>query len=231
MTDLQLFTDTLILAPERPKFRYLAALYFLESGDYLFQRQNSSSAGSVSKFLNSVDVAASFSDVWLDTGWMDAGVLRWGRCEAGPWYVYSAPERRKYEVIGSDEKLVIPLPRLVMLAIGKGYHIFTIKAERLTPKTMLFKAPFPNVNNGGNICWGSNSPIEANPARAREMYERFLQTPFNGDLADGKSRKHSTDVRQVLKELSESQVRSYPLDDLVSTEQTIDEIVRMRIGG
>lgn len=230
MTDQQLITDRLILAPERPKFSYLAALYFLESGDYLFQRRQNNGASSVSKFLNSTDVAVAFGDVRLDSDWMDAGVLRWGRSEAGPWYVYSAPERRKFEVIVSDEKLVIPLPRLVMLAIGKSYYIWAVKAERVTPNAGLFRAPFPNVSNGGSICWGSNTPIEANPRRAREMYERFLRTPFNRDWSDGKSKKHPTDVRQALKELSDNQAHSFPLDDLVSAEITLERMVIGKVG-
>lgn len=230
MTDQQLITECLIVAPERPKFFYLAALYFLESGDYLFQRRQNN-GGSVSKFLNSTDVAVAFGDVRLDSDWMDAGVLRWGRSEAGPWYVYSAPERRKFEVIVSDEKLVIPLPRLVMLAIGKSYYIWAVKTEWVTPSSGLFRAPFPNVSNGGAICWGGNTPVEANPGKARKMYERFLQTPFNRDWSDGKSKKHPTDVRQVLKELSDNQAHSFPLDDLVSADITLERVIDAKMRG
>ena len=72
---------------------------------------------------------------------------------------------------------------------------------------MLYHAPLPNVYNDGKLCFGTNTPPDLNRGEEvgkstaqllQEAWEMFIGSPFNGHLAQDKSKTHPTDVREQL---------------------------------
>lgn len=201
-----------------PQFKVLAALYFLSGGHYMF-RQHLPGSGKISKFVTATDVAAAFLHEEIDTGWMPAGVVRYGQDFHGPWFVYSPPAQ-KVEITlmpvadGETERTItVPMPRLVLLGTGSEYYLWAIKTPHFEHKATIYSAPLPNVYPDGKICWGNNTPPEADPKTARKAWELFFKSPFNNHLANGKSETHRNDVRKLL--LSLAGKNKFPADELV----------------
>lgn len=208
----------MIGAIQDPPFEAEAALYFMAGGHYLFRRADNGNYQS--KFVTALDVAAAFSQHEVDSGWMPAGVVRCGHCAKGAWFVYSAPAQRVSVFLQGepyDQQIEIPIPRTVLLGVGESYYLWALKTSHFDPMEEAFRAPFPNIyGNTEKICWGTNRPGEADPGKAREVWDLFFRTPFNGDIADHKSVKASGDVRYMLDALAERKAKKYPADDLVS---------------
>jgi hypothetical protein len=212
-----------VIAPAvDPIIEYQAALYFLE-GQYLFRSRER--AGWSSKFVTSADVAAAFTGREEDTGWIPAGVVRAGRNQKGEWFVYSAPEQR-VQINLEGELLEIPIPRTVLVGVGRSYSIFALKSGHFDPSEPAWQVPFPNVETSeGLICWGGNTPDLASPQRARKVWELFFGTPFNDHHDDGKSQSSPKDIKTVLRQLAQDKAKKYPLKDLVEARQSIGQIV------
>lgn len=230
MTD-QLTTQTplRLSLPPAVKFAYKGALYFLDSGDYLFQELGES--GNLSKFVRAQDVKAAFNQTEQDSGWLPAGVVRCGHNQQGPWYVYSTPPRGKATIQVDDKALTVPLPRLVMLGAGSRYYIWALKGEHFSRDAQAFHAPFPNIGENGSICWGTARHGEAEPTDAKNIFDLFFETVFNADLANGKSVRFPRDVRKQLQALHEQKARRYPLDDLKPVKSTIGQLIEHRLKG
>jgi len=74
-------------------------------------------------------------------------------------YVWHSPQRRKYMYFKNS--LNIPngeysLPGLVWKVSGESLYVYAYKAEKLTPDTQLYSAPFFNVrHDDGGVCLGN----------------------------------------------------------------------------
>lgn len=218
-----------------PQFKSMAALFFLDSGHYLFRRVEDGKE--TSKFVTSVDVAAAFSMKEIDTGWLPAGIVRCGQNANGPWFIYSTPPQKvkiileKAAANGDDISLVVPAPRLVLLGCGNSYWLAAMRERHFDADAEILEAPFPNVYLGGNICWGSSTPPEAQPENARKVWDLFFESHFNGDLKEKKSKKYPKDIRSQLAALDGRQARVYPTLDLCSMDTTAEHWAKQKIGG
>lgn len=212
----------------KPEYKVDAALYFLD-GQYLFK----SFAGKTSaKFVTAKDVAAAFDGREEDTGWLAPGVVRCGHNAGGDWYVYSTPPQTV--LINLDEgegisTLQIPIPRLVLAAIGGQYYLWALADKAFSPEAKAYKAPFPNVHDGGKICWGNNQTPKISLAKARDPWKLFFEAPFNAHLVQGKSEEYIYDVRRMLRRLADRNARRYPVSDLVDLRDSIGRLVEMRV--
>ena len=222
-------TPLMLSLPPVVRFAYKGALYFLESGDYLFQELGES--GRQAKFVRAQDVKAAFNQTEQDSGWMPAGVVRCGHNEQGPWYVYSTPPRGKATIQVDDKQLTVPLPRLVMLGVGHSSYLWALKDEHFSRDAQALHAPFPNVDANGGICWGNAHHGEADPTDAKQMFDLFFETVFNADLVDKKSVRFPQDVRKQLWVLHEQKARRYPLEDLKPVKSTIGQLIEHRLKG
>lgn len=207
---------TLLSQPDEPPYPYLAALYWLDSGHYLFRLPKKTAAGIIwrAKFVSAQDVVSAFSGSEIDTGWLAPGVVRCGHSQAGPWYVYSAPPQKALiQLDDAAPRMEIPLPRTVMLAIGRGYYLWALMTKRFDPRADACHAPLPNIHSNGSVCWGQLNPPAVDARQARRAWELIVCSVFTDHLVDGKSRAQTNDIRLMLKQV---QGRStYPVDDLV----------------
>lgn len=199
-----------------PQYKVLASLHFLPGGHYLF-RQTFPVA--VSKFVTATDVAAAFLHQEVDTGWMPAGIVRYGQEIKGSWFVYSPPTQKVTITLvpvangETEQTITIPAPRLVLIGAGGEYYLWAIKTSHFEHQAVMYNAPFPNLYPDGKICWGNNKPPAVDPKTARKTWELFFESPFNNHLASGKSETHHNDVRSLLRSLDGK--GKFPAADLV----------------
>ena len=194
-----------------------AALYFLPQGHYLFRWQDESGL-SGSKFVTADDLQAAFTNSERDTGWLSPGVVRAGYGKNGEWFVLHAPSQKITLHLLEIGTLTLPVPALVLAGTGRTYYLWAL-AEPFSPQARVFDAPFPNVHGGGQVCWGNNTPPLASPTTAQSAWNLFFESPFNSHLVQGKTRRHTEDVRQLLVRLSGKS--KFPLRELVANRGTL----------
>ena len=204
-----------------------AELLFIEGGTYIFHYQSGDS--SKYKCLSPATLRAAFANTPIDSGWInpESGIVRWGTGSAGEWTIkFVLPQKHKINLL--ESKHLVALPALVFLGLKSDYWVWAIKGSKFDPEADAFHVPLPNVylhsyQPCGRICWGDNKPPVASPNTIKKAWELFISSPFNGHLSDGKSRAQPSDVRlQLEKAVKRS---SYPVKDLVSTNQTIAKLV------
>lgn len=216
------------------------ALYFLQSGDFLFRyraqennRYREKSLAEGAKFVTVRDVQAAFGGSDVDTGWIGQGVIRCGYCASGAWFVYAAPKQKiSIQVVmsnGIQKKLSLPVPTTVMVGVGMQYFLWAAR-HSLSPDSSLFHAPFPNIHGNGAICWGQNTPPKAHHQRAAAAWNLFFESTFNGDLANGKSEKFGDDVRRTLAQVARKKADIYPEDDLVRFNRSLRMVLQDLVG-
>jgi PRTRC genetic system protein B len=216
--------------------RSLAELYFLDSGHFLFRRQKADRT-SVTKFITVDDLVAAFTGMETDTGWMSPGVLRAGYCAHGPWFVFAAPPQKTTLILttGSGlETIIVPLPPLVFAGVGNQFYIVATKSAAFDPKEKVCRAPLPNVDASSHcICYGGNTPPEANPGNAAAAWQMFIASPFNNHLANSKARsmKYNHDIRVLLRCLAaRKRAKGFPLNELVEDGKTVEQFIRAITG-
>ena len=215
--------------PPEEKFDYRAALYFLEDGHYLFRYRGDHSIVE-SKTVTAADVKAAFSRAETDTGWIDPGVVRCGYGPQGSWYVQFIPMQRFEITLAGFGQMTVPVPPLILYGIGRTYGLFALKAKHFSPNAQVYSAPFPNVDNkDGKICWGGNTPPEADHQNSLKVWKLFLEAPFSNHTIEQKSKQYPDDIRLMLKDLAGKGAGGYPLGDLEpvrSYRPTVESILR-----
>jgi len=202
--------------PALPEFAVDAALYFLPCGQYLFLWREGDGDAPRSKFLTHSDAAAAFGQGEQDSGWIMPGLARSGHNQHGTWYVAFRPAQKTALFVTDDsrvERLIVPLPSLLMMATGVGHYVVAIKGDTFDPAAEVFNAPLPNLGHAGKVCWGSNTRPANQPSQVAAGWESFFLAPFSSHQAGGKSKKYPNDARLLLRELNEAE--TYPCEDAV----------------
>lgn len=202
-----------------------AALYFMESGDYLFRWRQDKVIQQ--KTVTSPDVAAAFTQSEVDSGWLPSGILRHGHAAGGAWAILEIPPARREVTIlnpgNSIKTLSIVFPRLIMLGMEKTYWLFAVNDLPDPGSRIAYHAPFANVYGDHHICWGNNIPPEAGISTMQNAWKMFIETPFNSDLATDKSKHYPANIL-VAWERYQEELR-YPMTDLVLLQTPINEVV------
>jgi PRTRC genetic system protein B len=184
------------------------------------------------KFVSPASVRAAFSHEPIDSGWLPCGTQRWGLGPAGHWAVLFIPAQIHPLLFNADPifgggagiaRLNVPLPPLVFMGHAAAYHIWALDHNAFDPKARMYHAPLPNVHPDGLVCFGANLAPDA--ARIGQAWQLFLASPFNADLASGKSKAQPNDVRAQLRNLADNPHKTYPPRDLVPWTQTVDQAV------
>jgi|HubBroStandDraft_6_1064221.scaffolds.fasta_scaffold266449_2 hypothetical protein len=189
------------------------------------------------KLISWADVRQAAQDIPIDSQWLPPQVRRWGLQRSGDWVVcFFEPDRYRLELITGTpgpeeivERIVAPLPGLVLFGCGTSYWLWAVKEAELDPSKGLYRCPLPNVMADGAICWGPIKPPVASPRMALKAFELFMTSSFNNHAAGKKSRKCLDDCRLMLKELAgtpgdyalydqagaPTKPRVYPVEDLI----------------
>jgi len=205
-----------------------AQLLFLP-GQYLLVTRVESAV--TYKFLSPEAVTSAFSNEPIDSGWLPANIMRWGRSNRGEWMMQFYPPRR-YDIVLTNNRsksisLNLPMPGFVFLGCGNDYWIWAVLGKQFDPHSQLYHAPLPNVMANGAICFGDSSPTQCSSQGIVQACSLFWSSPFSDHVVDGKSKSHRADVRNFLCELSNRKSKKYLTADLVSMpNQTVSSMVK-----
>lgn len=188
------------------------------------------------KTISPAQLKAAVDKLDLDTGWIDPNVrlLRWkldGKDEIT--MVYSPPHQDLLRLIDEEGHLQsysVPLPGLVFAAKHESYAVWAVKEPPL-PGTMLYHAPFPNIYQDGDVCWGDNPHEKPGPAYAQRSLLMFLHSPFSAHNAADVVSNFRLDVRVMWAALGGARPEvkvpgfdgaGFPLEELMPTGWTMD---------
>jgi hypothetical protein len=207
------------------------ALYFLP-GQYLFKRVDENGC-EITKALSSGQIGRAFREFETDTGWLESRILlRYRESAQGNAFVSVEPAGIKSIFVEDDDQKVrelkLPLPALVLLGMGRNYHLWAAaQAKRTIAADMpLSVAPLPNIGAGAaaGVCFGQNEVPEARPENIDRVWNLIFNAPFNRDQSNGKCRLYPEDVRKLLFELAAAgNKKTFPSRELIGLNLTLAE--------
>lgn len=210
------------LSPLEPDVQ--ARLLFLRSDELLFQ-WNDETNNLQSKLIAHQDARIAFAKMEEDTSWLPNGVLRCGRNSRGVWLVYVAPPQIMHISTDQNEVLSIPIPMSLFVGWGHRYYLFALPGKVFDVNDRVYRAPYPNVYDNGRICWGSHKVPVVTPLNIRQTWQFFFATTFNAHIASGKTRRHSENALDLLRELSAARKKSFPARELVQQATSVNACI------
>ncbi len=202
-----------------------AALLFTDLGHYIFLEKKETRGLDMasSKYLRESQVRSAFTGARSDTGWLSHEVIRAGYDAKGPFYVAFFPSQaRSIQFVKEEAAHSIIWPALVLIGAGGKHYLFAVmKMTHVDGASQLYHAPFPNTYDDGRICWGENGNQAVDASQAEKTLDLFFESPFNHDLATGKSKKGTS----LLNIYTASQGAFYPVEDLVPFRQNLESML------
>jgi hypothetical protein len=146
---------------------------------------------------------------------------------------YRSPQKTALWLEGADDPLRVPLPGLIMVrstTAGQNpdYHIYAVIEHPATFDVSLYRAPLPNINGDGSVCWGTVTKVKQEALKGNDLAEDWAQllgTPFGNHSVHGKCRSHDHDIRRLYIELEKRRARVYPKKELVPEKRTLVSIL------
>ncbi len=178
--------------------------------------------GILTKAVSPETIRTAFLNEPIDSGWLTPEVRRWGHTPAGQFAVMFIPAQKhtlritnlsKAHSKNGRVRIEVPLPALVFAGLGDKYALWAVAEDLPTPKARVYRAPLPNVDANGRICWGNNTPPLAAPDTLAQAWKLFITSPFNNHMMGGASQEFNNDVREQL--IACESFHSYPIADLV----------------
>lgn len=211
-----------------------AALFFLEGHYQLNWR-----VGAVerTKFLTPSQIGRAFSTKdAFDSGWLETNVIRFAQEKKAHKVLSSLPAgRRKIYITDprpADERednasnsiieLEVPLPTLLLIGLGQKYYLWATLDKTISQKSKISHAPFPNLDESGEICFGANAKPECRLDTIETVWRLILDSPFNADRAADRCRTHPEDARKFLLALRGK--TAFPKNALIKTNHTVSEL-------
>lgn len=198
----------------------------------------------IERYLSWAAVREAATGIPIDSGWLAPEVIRWGTGRGGDWAVaWIPPGQHRLEITngtpGQDEsveRLLVPLPGLVLFGTKTTYFVWAQKTEQASPHHEVFRAPLPNVylgldreHHAGEICWGDLKPPICTGRTIADAFRLFIGSTFNAHATSEKSKRHREDVRIMLRTAAAAG-GAYPVEDLVRvvdrTGATLDQMMR-----
>ena len=210
------------LSPLEPDVQ--ARLLFLRSDELLFQ-WNDETNNLQSKLIAHQDARIAFARLEEDTGWLPDGVVRCGRNARGAWAVYVAPPQVMNISTDQHEALTIPIPMSLFVGWGQRYYLFALRGKAFDAHEPVYRAPYPNVYDNGRVCWGSHKVPLVTASNIQQTWQFFFTTAFNAHIASGKSRTHSENALDLLRELSAAGKKSFPARELIQQAGSVDACI------
>ena len=156
-----------------------------------------------------------------DSGYVPAGTLRLGLSPTGAQWALIYQSSRQYQLtfeVPASQGMTtirIKMPAGVFFGIGEHYYLWAVKKGTVSGKTPLYQYPLPNISEEGALCFGENTPPRAAWAGMHPALSLFLDSPFIGHWAQGKSTVHDGDIRERLLALAEASPACFPDNELV----------------
>lgn len=154
------------------------------------------------------------------------------------WWRPPAPARVFFECVNDKApakhlgkvSAITPQPGLVFTLAGDAWHVFAVKgADRPTPATRLYRAPYFNVDEHGYICEGNLSRPASVSAESLARFERaFFDSRFtHTNVRSSKDiTTHKGGIYALWRDLLRGQWKSFPEATLVSAGKTLAQRIR-----
>jgi PRTRC genetic system protein B len=170
------------------------------------------------KYVSPGALRQAFAAEPIDSGWIPAGVRRWGISAKGTWMLrWHAPAVYPVWLPGRKRQVKVPFPALVFFAQGHAYYIWAMKGDKFDPKGRLWNAPCANVSGLGLICWGENPHPDVATGCFDRQWATFWEAPFSPNWAADKSRQFKN-ANDRLADLARRGAKEYPENDLTPLE-------------
>lgn len=205
----------------------LGALFFLP-GQYLFKRFEA--GRETTKALSSEQIARAFRDYRVDSGWLTRKILRYREEPEGNYILSYEPAGLRTIFVesknGEVAEITLPLPTLILYGHRTDFYLWATKSKTVNPKSKLFAAPLPNIggNSSGKICFGKTEVPEAKVETLDAVWKLIFQTPFNRDHSRQKCRSSQEDVRKLLFNLANKNVKRFPNSELLEIKATVEDL-------
>lgn len=185
---------------------------------------------------------AAVGNMPFDSGYLPAHTLRVGMTRTGKrWMAVFQPPRSyrlTLELAGSEQRveqqtIELGLPGCVVFGKAETYWVWAVKAGPLTTGSHLYCFPLPNISEEGLLCFGENTPPPVDWNTFLSAFFLFVDSPFNGHWAQGKSTRHAGDIRERLLQLGRSQADPplFPEDELVQLPPTWNQFTPRTLDG
>lgn len=144
-------------------------------------------------------------EVYERIGSMPAGYLDMKYCSKKNFMIACLiePEIRPYHYMVNCERLfLIPFPRCLFLFEVKDGDIRQSKCFAVNNAGSSCVFPFPNVHDGGNICWGGNKkPKISAPCDVEHAINLFFSSGFNTHLYSSTNTNLNMSIENLLRYL------------------------------
>lgn len=172
---------------------------------------------------------------YLDSGLLPANCIAVSQCSTERYFFLWYPETRAYVSYGGKEYVDFPIPRMVfgirLLTTGRvaGCSIGVVADETPTPKTAMYRYPFSNVYNNGNVCTGNNVlPRYKNQTTLANFPSYLLGIPDNDDYFDRENNKKGLGRAELMELLKDKEPSYYYTDILIPNEKKLDDFINRR---
>lgn len=163
------------------------------------------------------------------TGIVPQGVLHFNPAEHGSVVWYTRPMRRRLYFVESLglPNTEIPLPALVWAADRRHLSLYALKGKsRPTLSTPLFRAPFMNLYENGNVCMG-NVDVRIAKAASLEAFMAAWEDYFFGSYFSHLIGTHSPvagDLTALYRQLIQTG-GAFPVEQLTAYGKTLKHLL------
>ncbi len=168
------------------------------------------------------------------TGMFPENLLQFQELPGGKYkMVWYQPAQKK--VLHFAKELKLPseetwVPAIIYATDSRNLDVFALKSNaRPTDKTKIYRAPFYNLNENGDVCLG-NAKVKKPTDRTYQSIMKYWEDLFwlsefthvNG------SKAVKTDIAKVWKQLltSKCTIKWSDIDELVPSKKTIKDIIK-----
>ena len=148
-----------------------------------------------------LDVAAVWSQVTANSGFLPANTLFWRRRGGLDTLGVFVPAHR-WRVQSDDGPFHLPLPPLVFMGQGRHYAVFAVKRRPKSGAADLLHAPCPNVFPSGHICPGDVPFPVCSAETIHDALTLFLEgSRFNRHLIQNRCSAFPDDIYRLWRAL------------------------------
>lgn len=152
----------------------------------------------------------------------DGDLLLWWVPPARRHIMFRAPE------LGAPERgEVVPHPGLVFAASSSIWKVWAVKGKaRPTLQTALYKAPYFNVWEGGDICRGNVPVPDGTTAEKIDAWNTaFLQSFFTHPNGKGKLVRYRGGAYAFWRDMLDGRFKAFPGRVLIDTKTTLGQLL------
>jgi PRTRC genetic system protein B len=158
-------------------------------------------------------------------GFISDKVISFSKSLSGIDIVWKWKSRK--QLLKFDKKLKIKstaymLPDLIFKLHNNTLSVFSYKRYQ-KEKTLLYKAPFHNINSGGSICMG-NAKGDSEQIYIEDIMDSWENAFFMSEFTHFNDSEVSTKrLTEILKEMKTA--KAYPMEYLVKTNKHLKQIL------